>query len=66
MWAVRGAFFNMADEAFIPIPVSLLRRICLAILEMRNQGAITSDWNLEGDLEKTIAEWERKQKPSCT
>jgi hypothetical protein len=56
----------MPDEAFIPIPVSLLRRICLAILEMRNQGAITSDWNLEGDLEKTIAEWERKQKPNGT
>ena len=45
------------------MPISLLRRICLAILEMRDQGAITSDWKLEEDI---IAEWERKQKPNGT
>jgi len=56
----------MPDESCIAIPISLLRRICLAIVGMRNQGAITSDWKLEEDLEKTIAAWERKQKPNFT
>ena len=51
----------MPDEPSIQIPVVLLRRICLAILEMRDQGAITSDRKLEEDI---IAEWEKKQKPN--
>ena len=59
-------FSKMADEPSILIPVALLRRICLAMLEMWDQGAVASDRKLEEDLGITIAEWERKQKPNGT
>jgi len=48
------------EELMIPVPLSLIQRMCSAFLEMVDQGARTTDQSLMVDLEHVVADYDRK------
>jgi hypothetical protein len=48
-------------ELMIPVPLTLLSRICQAFLEMADQGARTQDQRLMVDLEQAVADYDQRR-----